>query len=86
MLDNERSIAEGNFDGFPAKLVHALHLTLSELFARLDETAMKQAYSVQCKATPSAGKGCVKSLVALCHRFTLTVIYPDRIPGTGEQK
>ncbi|MFT5547526.1 MAG: hypothetical protein ACI8YD_003233, partial [Rheinheimera aquimaris] len=32
------SIAEGNFDGFPAKLVHALHLTLSELFARLEKT------------------------------------------------
>lgn len=32
---------------------------------------MKQAYSVLCKATPSAGKGCVKSLVAMCHRFTL---------------
>jgi two-component system, OmpR family, response regulator CpxR len=36
---------------------------------------MKQAYSVQCKATPSAGKGCVKSLVAICRRFTLTTIY-----------
>ena len=36
ILDNERSIAEGNFDGFPARLVHALHLTLSDLFARLE--------------------------------------------------
>lgn len=37
MLDNERNIAQGNFDGFPAKLVHALHLTLSDLFARLEK-------------------------------------------------
>ncbi|HEX5793043.1 MAG TPA: HDOD domain-containing protein, partial [Rheinheimera sp.] len=35
LLDNERKIADGNFDGFPAKLVHSLHLTLSELFTRL---------------------------------------------------
>lgn len=37
MLDNEHQIADSNFDGFPAKLVHSLHLTLSELFARLEQ-------------------------------------------------
>lgn len=36
ILDNESKIAEGNFDGFPAKLVHSLQLTMTELFTKLE--------------------------------------------------
>lgn len=36
MLDNESKIAEGNFDDFPAKLLHAMHLTLSDMFTKLE--------------------------------------------------
>ena len=36
LVDNEAKIAKGYFDDFPAKLVHALHLTVSDLYTKLE--------------------------------------------------
>lgn len=36
VLNNERKIAAGHFDDFPAKLVHSLNLTLSDMYVKLE--------------------------------------------------
>ncbi len=37
MTDKQQQMAAGNFDDFPVRLVHALHLNLSDLFAALEK-------------------------------------------------
>ncbi|MDP5151281.1 HDOD domain-containing protein [Rheinheimera baltica] len=36
MVENEAKIADGNLDDFPAKLVHSMHLTLSDVFGKFE--------------------------------------------------